>query len=383
MKRLVTLAIGLCLSLPVWADKTYTLDLSAIKANPETRNDLILKEDGSDWDEAIIVVNNVPDAERSLISLSYGNDNKKIVQPEADQHDQTLTYRLKIHLEQAGYAFNLFYKSGGSTILLSDIRYGTIAVNTAAGATGDGAEEDTISANYISALTNINFVGNNKFLGNLTPIINLGRITKLAHKDAFTWAIDINPYLGSDIDTRDSVSFIPALMLYGKAGLMLNNYFSFDLGEKAELTVIPAAFGLKFLPGIMDSNNIIIQHNLRTGIAFRYDNIFTLGAQYTHAWHNLTSESERFFKSTFGPGATDLDYLTVTGQFLLASKNEHTSNYIYFEWRGLLSDKRFEAFSNQNILTMGFRKDIGDYRRNATPAIARTPRRPRRLHHLF
>ena len=201
--------------------------------------------------------------------------------------------------------------------------------------------------------------GNNKFLSNLTPIVTLGIITPLctSQNKKFNWSSDVNPYLGAQIDTKDSVSFIPALMLPGRVGFILNNYLSWTIKEKVHLTFMPLGFGLKLIPNIKDSNTVIFQHNFRTGIALGYFDVFLIGAQYTHGFHNTTSESERFFKKVFSKGTTDISYITISGQFYVKS-TEDTKNFLYIEWRGLSSKKAYPSFTNNSIITIGYRGDL-------------------------
>lgn len=212
---------------------------------------------------------------------------------------------------------------------------------------------------YIGAMASANFVGNNKFLSNLTPVVNLGNIINLTADDKpVIWQLDVNPYLGAEIDTKDSVSFIPALMLYGRAGFVINNYLKFTLGKKKKvgISVMPLGFGLKFIPNLQDSGRTLIQHTLRTGIAFSYSDDLLIGAQLTQGWHNLTSESKKTYEKVFTNKATDISYITVLAQMALHAESEKGTNYIFFEWRSLLSKKHYADFTNIAILTFGIRK---------------------------
>jgi hypothetical protein len=61
----------------------------------------------------------------------------------------------------------------------------------------------------------------------------------------------------------------------------------------------------------------------------------------------------------FSANNTDIQYLTITGQFYVKSPKETTrNNYLFVEWRGLLSKKAYEGFTNTAIITVGFRKDL-------------------------
>jgi hypothetical protein len=190
-------------------------------------------------------------------------------------------------------------------------------------------------------------------------MVSLGTIVNLiSNKDIhFNWDLDVNPYIGGQIDTKDSSSFIPALMLYGRAGLGLNNYLSWG-ADKAKIILMPFGFGLKLVPNIRDTNTIIVQHNLRAGVAIQYANTFLIGIQYTYGFHNSTSESKIFYNKTFAQNATDIRYLTISGQFSVKGNSNDINNYVFIEWRGLLNKKSYEAFTNNAIITFGLRKDL-------------------------
>lgn len=240
------------------------------------------------------------------------------------------------------------------------------------GTASEDEDPDNQLITQFGALMNYNFVGNNKFLSNITPIIRYGGEKPLytSPKKHFQWSLDMHLYAGADIETKDSSSFVPALMLYGRGGLNMNNYFYFNIGKNTEkptarIILFPACFTIKMLPNIQDSQTIIVQHNLRTGFAFQLDNLFMLGFQYTHAWHNMTSESRKQYEKVFGT-TTDIDYITATLQYAPQNVN---NLHIYLEWRSLLSTGRYGGFDNISVLTAGVRKEIMNVR-NAAPGKA-------------
>ncbi|MBS1605344.1 MAG: hypothetical protein JST42_21950 [Bacteroidetes bacterium] len=258
-------------------------------------------------------------------------------------------------LTSTSSAFDIFFDNQQKGTVSFDFT----AATTASAASDDSGTPDTTIEAYVGALASANFVGNNKFLSNLTPIINLGGVVPLVKQTgSFSWDLDINPYIGADVASKDTATFLPSLMLYGRAGLSLNNYLNFDISDKLRFVFMPFGFGLKFIPNLLDSGNTIIQHNIRGGIAFRYTDVFVIGAQLTHGWHNLTSASEVNYKKAFGTAATDIDYITVIGQFSFKGKKTGASNYIFFEWRNLLSRKHYEGLPNSAILTLGLRKTL-------------------------
>lgn len=232
----------------------------------------------------------------------------------------------------------------------------------------DQKESENKIQNQFNALVNYNFAGNNKGLSNLTPIIHLG--TELEMKkisESVSWVVDFDPYIGSQISTKDSFSLIPALMLYGNGGIAINNYLKFKVGNENVFTIAPVNFGVKFLNDFLDSGNLLIQHNLRFGMAYEQKDKFMIGFQLTQGWHNLSSESERFYKKVFTRESTSISYLTISLQVKLnekviatdGDKEVQNSWFAFFEWRGLLSKEPYAAFTNNKIFTIGLRRDMG------------------------
>lgn len=315
-----------------------------------------------DWKgNAKIIFTGLAAGDFAKIEVKFKKNEVKKIDPEPDQNNGTAIFDAStiIGSEKEG-AFNVYF--GGGTPL------GTVTFDvTTAGTTGSGDKKDndldSVFNSYIGALATANFTGNNKYLSNLTPIINFGGVFNLVKQKTgdknrwVAWDLDVNPYLGAAIDLKDSVSFIPGLMLYGRGGISLNNYLSREIGP-VKLTLMPFGFGWKVIPDFRDSANTIMQHNIRFGFALQYSNAFLLGGQLTQGWHNMTSESEANYKKIFGNTATDITYLTITGQFAMKGKNNDVTNYIFLEWRSLLSRDRYPAFTNNRIVTLGFRKTL-------------------------
>jgi hypothetical protein len=238
--------------------------------------------------------------------------------------------------------------------------------------TGTGEEEATSEnkdkKNVIGALLSYNFSGNKKGFSNLTPVIDYGWSKTLytkkvktgkdqTEKETFKWDLSINPYAAGQIDVKDSSSFLPALMLPGVAGIRINSFLRFSAGG-GEIVWAPINFGYKLISNFADSNTIIAQHNLRTAIGYTYKDLFTIGLQYTHAWHNSTSESEKMFKKVFSSDVTDLGYLLISLQTKLSNEYSQTPTYFFAEWRGVVNKEKYKAFDNLKILTLGIRANM-------------------------
>lgn len=308
-----------------------------------------------DWQRNAFIIFSDMAAEIDKLNVTFKGDKTSVIQNknvEGDDVKVTLTEAINV----GKTAFDIYH----DTTKIGEVKIEVIK----AGDQNDGQKppptpDSNTFETYMGALANANFIGNNKFLSNLTPVINLGGVVNLytSTNERFSWSLDVNPYIGGEIDTKDSTSFIPALMLYGRGGFVFNNYLNLDY-EKVHLSFMPIGFGLKFIPNLKDSGRTIIQHNLRAGIALRYADVFSVSAHLTHGWHNLTSQSKENYKKIFTNTATDITYLTVTLQMALRGTKDEVTNYIYFEWRGLLSKKPYEAFNNNTILTLGLRKTL-------------------------
>lgn len=331
--------------------KFSELDIAKVK---ESKISVDLKVPG-DITKMKVIIEETPADEEANLTLVYAtNTSKTVASRTYDPSSKKLIFELSKEINDGIVGFEL--RQNDSPVAKIIFALTTSSINSEE--EDDKDDETKPFESYIGALASANFIGNNKFLSNLTPVVNLGGISNVIKKGAFSWDIEVNPYIGSEIDTKDSVSFMPAMMLYGKAGITLNNFFNFRIGKKVVLNFMPIGFGMKFIPNLKDSSNTVIQHNIRTSLTFSFDKKFMLSAQYTHGWHNMTSQSESNFKKIFGNIATDISYLTVTGHFGVPGKNSEITNYLFMEWRGLLSRDRYAPFTNNRILTIGIKKTL-------------------------
>jgi hypothetical protein len=226
--------------------------------------------------------------------------------------------------------------------------------------TPPGEEDSEGNSNLLGGLINYNFSEGNKKLGNFTPVVDYGWSATLLNKTKhpkFNIDFNANPYIAGQIDVKDSSSYIPAMMLPGNAGIKVNFILRITEGDFTFFGS-PANFGFKLLSNFADSTQILAQHNIRQSLGIAFKNDFIIGAQWTHGWHNSTSESEKLFNDIFSKKATDIKYLTVTLQMRLKTKKVDTPTIFYAEWRSLLDKSKFSSFSNIRIFTIGIRSDI-------------------------
>jgi hypothetical protein len=219
----------------------------------------------------------------------------------------------------------------------------------------DEGKDDEQKNNVLFPLLSYNFSGNKEGLSNLTPIINYGWQRELGSWLYGNWTLTINPYVAGQIDIDDSTSFVPGLMLPGTGGLRTNLFWEAG-NDNAKLILFPANFGIKLIANFLDSSKTIAQHNFRTGAGFKMKDYFMIGAQYTFAWHTLTSESESNFKQLLKSKTTDIQYLTITLDTYL-KRSDPTNSILFAEWRGLVGEN-FKGLPNTKILTIGFRKEF-------------------------
>jgi hypothetical protein len=354
----ITILFCMALPLSVWSqEKPYTVKFTDLKSpGDNSAKDKVSKGftvTTATVDKATVTITGVPPADTNNIKLVFKNDpNNVITKKPFVTADSSVIFNVGNNIRLADGKFLLLYKENPNGTFIFGVNDNQ-----------KPPPKENEFTTYLAALANANFIGNNKFLSNLTPVVNLGGIIDLKNKTfkktgIFTWRLDINPYIGAQIDTKDSVSFIPAMMLGGRAGIGLNNYLSWG-DDKVTFTWMPLGFGLKIIPDLKDSATNIWQHNFRTGISLKYQDIFILGAQFTYGFHNTTSESKIFYQKVFSKSSKEIQYLTISGQFYVKGNDEEArSNYLYIEWRGLLNKKAYEPFTNNTIITVGFRKDL-------------------------
>jgi len=222
----------------------------------------------------------------------------------------------------------------------------------------DVTDNDSKIDNILSPLFSYNFSGNNNGLANLTPVIDYGWNKNVYEGTILKIQLSVNPYVGSQINVKDSTSFIPALMLPGNVGIRANLFFNFKAGKDLTIGIAPFNVGYKLITNFTDSVNIIAQHNIRHGIILKYADVLGLGFQITQAWHNSTSESELAYEKVLKKGITDLTYLTVTMQTSISKKGVAAPTFLYLEWRSLWNRDSYVEMPNKKIISIGVRKDL-------------------------
>ncbi len=325
-----------------------TLDLSQ-NSNWKTDAKIIFTGlDASDYGKIAV---RLAGQTQAIPAEPYANDGKavfilsKVIATENKDCSFSITYN---NVDKGIVSFNVTPAAGAKSKDFAD---------------DDSGDDDAMFQGYVGALASANIIGDGNFLSGLTPIINLGGITTIVPKNGngrtnlINWDLDINPYLGASISMKDSISYLPGLMLPGRAGISINNYLNMEFGDY-KITLMPLGFGLKAIPGYMDSTVTLIQHNIRFGASVLISNTFMISGQLTHGWHNFTSKSEQNYKNVFGNSSTDITYLTVTMQAAIRGKKGEVTNYVYIEWRNLLSKDHYSAFDNNRFFTIGIRKTL-------------------------
>lgn len=241
-------------------------------------------------------------------------------------------------------------------ITITLVSFVTINAYSQTDATADDVEKS------LSALVSYNFLGgNNSSISNLTPEVFYGWNKKLPIKksEKASFQLKVGPYVSSQISVKDSSAYLPALMMQGNGGILLNTYLVF--GGKSKFIISPLCFGLKFLSGFTDTTKTLIQHNLRFAAGYQYDDVVALTAQYTIGWHGLTSQAEENYKEVFETtGLMPAKYLNITLQTKISSQKDAPENawYLFATWRSFLNNKDYNNLPNQKILSLGVRKSL-------------------------
>ena len=208
-----------------------------------------------------------------------------------------------------------------------------------------------------AAILGYNFGGKGD-LSNLTPEIFFGFDTALVGNklEPGTTRFRIGPSASSGPGMVDSLSMVRSLMLPGNVSVAaLFYHFLKPFRGKTKLFLTTAA-GLKVIAPPTDSAGALVQQNLRLGGGIQLLNLFVVGAQYTWAWHDLTSDSQRNFERVFERTSTSVQYATLTVESLLpAPVNAH----LYLVWRRLSNVEDFRnGAKDRKIVSIGLRKDL-------------------------
>jgi hypothetical protein len=280
---------------------------------------------------------------------------------------------------QTKYTFYVFSVAGA-----------TFCYNTTAPLSGDvptskagtpPPSTDNSTTSKLQPLLNFNFAGSKNTWTNLTPIVYYGWSLEGAvtnhNKKLFGQTFQIGPYVGTTISIKDSTSYLPALMLPGNAGIEINYFLTFGDETKFSVVVSPVSASLKVVSGFTDTSISIIQHNLRHGLAIRYGDYFTLSAQYTYGWHNLTTQSEENYKKVFPNMPSMMSYWNITLNTRLSDNvlGSSTKTPIYFTitLRSLVNPGKFGNLPNSRFITVGLLTDL-NLKSGANPGF--TPKAP-------
>lgn len=236
------------------------------------------------------------------------------------------------------------------------------------------------SSSKLIPLLDFNFVGSNNKWSNLTPIVYYGWTiagTTSYKKEGkthrlFGSSLQIGPYVGTTIAIKDSSSYLPALMLPGNAGVQVNYFMTFGNEKKFSVVVSPLNLGLKVVSGFSDSSISLVQHNIRHAVGIRYGDYFTLSAQYTTGWHDLTSQSEVYYKKIFPNVTQKMQYWNVSlttrlSDDLFGGKSQ-APLYLSLNWRSLVNPSKYGNLPNTRFLTVGLITNL-DLKSGSNPGL--------------
>jgi hypothetical protein len=241
-------------------------------------------------------------------------------------------------------------------VLLVGIQY---AKAQDAGTPKTGNSSTASASSGLEGLMSYNFVNNNASITNLTPVVYYSWTKSYNFKGNFGGTFEVGPYTSSQIDVSKSQTYVPGLMTSGNFGLIINHYFTLKFGDN-KFYISPINVGLKILPGFSDSSKTLIQTNIRPSLTYQYSSLFAVTCQFTDAWHNISSDSQKNFEYIFGNQNTNVSYLTVTLQTRVSSSTSVTTKtlptYFVIQWRDFLTNNSaFNSLSNRRFLTFGFK----------------------------
>ncbi len=168
------------------------------------------------------------------------------------------------------------------------------------------------------------------------------------------------------LDVSDSLDFKRALLYPGTMNVLVaaNVRPPFLNGRFAKISLPNVTAGLKFVPGLRDTNATIVQLSIACGAAVQIKSSIMAYGQIIWSRHDLTSESEASFAAAF-PASVDRDgdvHSRVTQCFLgsqfSVGEKESQGRYFYLEWRKLDPDCRLGVPGGNKFLTFGFRNEI-------------------------
>lgn len=231
------------------------------------------------------------------------------------------------------------------------------------------AQSDSSTENMaggLSILATYSFLGDSgSSSNNLTPEIFYGWHEKFQLSGKFSFQVKTGPYLASQISIKDNKSYLPAIMLPGNGGVVANSYLVYTWENESKIFLSPIALGIKFLPGFLDTNETIIQHNFRNALGFQLKDLLILSIQYTQGWHNLTSQSSENFEKIFEISKGEkAKYLNITLQTKIfdkdtaGAKSKMDGWYLFASWRNFLNNEDFGHLPNEKIISLGLRKSF-------------------------
>lgn len=226
-----------------------------------------------------------------------------------------------------------------------------------------GTDSTTPPSSGLESLLSYNFVNNNASISNFTPQIYYGWTRTYGQTaNLFSGMIEVGPYTSTQLDASKADSYLPGLMMQGNFGVIANHYFVLNFGDH-KIYLSPVNLGLKVLPGFTESAKTVIQTNIRTSFTYQYLDFIAVTAQFTDAWHNITSDSQSSYEQIFNTSNTNIKYMMVTIQTkvgdIAGSKTTADASlptYLVIQWRNFLTEgNTYSGLANRKFLTFGFK----------------------------
>jgi hypothetical protein len=144
-------------------------------------------------------------------------------------------------------------------------------------------------------------------------------------------------------------------MLPGPANISLNMFHRYNCSKGKLQFINMLGTSLKMM-GNNENNQSLTQNNIKASMGIAFLKLFQLTAEHTWAWHNITTEAEENFKSTFHTNSTNVRYLTLT----LEGYSQAMNLFLVFSWRKFLTNSAcVDGYAKDaKIVSLGVRKDL-------------------------
>ncbi len=222
----------------------------------------------------------------------------------------------------------------------------------------DSTESETAAVKQLKLEQMIGYTfGEKSSWTNISPELFLGFDTLIHswNKRKNVLRFRFGPTVSASNIIIDTSNYLKALMLPGFSRLTFSLTTKHNIFKNRMKIAFSSGFELKMV-GHNVQNGSILQNNLKGGAGIELNKLFSVSAEHTWAWHNLTNEAENAFTKTYKSPNTRARYLTLN----LEGYSQAMDLFMVFSWRKLLNTNNFctDANMNDKVLSIGLRKNL-------------------------